>query len=99
MAKSKGASLQDAMPKPGAALSEAPPEADDLMNDHEAKSHMQTLLDAHHIMNDPVKMAKVHKLAGRHENAIKGIKAIGDLNDLRNHKYGGSAARGQTEGQ
>lgn len=47
-------------------------------NDYESQGHLRTLIEAHGIMNDPVKMAKVHKLAGRHHKAIKGIQDIKD---------------------
>lgn len=93
MSKSKGASLQNAMPKSGAELE--PDEDQDLMNDHETQNHLKTIVDAHMIQSDPVKMAKVHKLAGRHSNAIK---AIGDINELRNNKYGGKNARKSSSG-
>ena len=67
-ANMKGAALTQAMP--------ADPEPDENDN-YEVKGHLQTLVDAHGIMNDPVKMKKVHKLAGRHANAIAGIKSMG----------------------
>lgn len=76
----KGANLEQAMPKP----------SDDAEPDEwQTKGHMQTLLDAHEIMNNPHKMKAVHKLAGRHANAIKGIQ---DIKDHYNDKYGGKNA-------
>jgi hypothetical protein len=82
MAKNKklkvdGARLQDSLPQPKIAEPE---------NDYETQNHMRTLMDAHEIMNNPDKMEKVHKLAGRHAKAIRGIK---DISDYKNAKYGG----------
>lgn len=54
------------------------PPKQDLENDYETQNHMRTLIDAHGIMSDPIKMAKVHKLAGRHHKAITGIKDLKD---------------------
>ncbi len=61
----------------------APPK-EDLENDYETQNHLRTLIDAHGIMNDPDKMKKVHKLAGRHHKAISGIKSIDELKQKRN---------------
>lgn len=66
----------------GARLQNAVPEPD---HDYETQNHMRTLIDAHEIMNSPEKMKKVHKLAGRHSKAIRGIK---DISDYKNAKYG-----------
>lgn len=48
------------------------------VDDYESQGHLRTLIEAHGIMNDPEKMAKVHKLAGRHHKAIRGIQDIKD---------------------
>lgn len=81
MAKTKklkidGARLQNAMPQPAE------------QNDYETQGHLRTLIDAHEIMNDEGKMKKVHKLAGRHAKAIRGLK---DISEYKNAKYGGQA--------
>lgn len=59
--------------------------ANDPMKDYETQGHLETIVKAHQILMDPDKMKKVHKLAGRHEKAIK---SIGDLKDLVQKKYG-----------
>lgn len=74
MAKKVTANLENAV---------APPKKD-LENDYEAQGHLRTLIEAHGIMNDPDKMKKVHKLAGRHHKAISGIKSIEELKQKRN---------------
>lgn len=58
---------------------------DDILNDHEAQSHLRTILDAEMIKQDPVKMAKVHKLAGRHQKAIT---SLNDVKDAYQQKFG-----------
>lgn len=63
----------------------AEPDADDIMNDHEAQHHLRTILDAEMIKQDPAKMAKVHKLAGRHEKAIK---SLADVKEAYQQKFG-----------
>lgn len=78
--KVEGSRLQNSLPQP----------AD--QNDYETQGHMRTLMDAHEIMNNPEKMKKVHKLAGRHAKAIRGIK---DISDYKNSKYGGQKNLGQ----
>ncbi len=87
VAKSSGASLEQAMPSPS--KMGGPIEKQDPIDSYEVKDHLDTLMKAHGIMNDPEKMAKVHKLAGRHANAIKGIQ---DIKDHYNLKYGGKNA-------
>lgn len=73
----------------------------DPMNDYETKNHLDTLMQAEMIKADPVKMAKVHKLAGRHMKALSGIKAppeikapritsIKQLKGALNQKFGPS---------
>lgn len=74
--KVKGAELEQAMPKP----------ADD---DWQSEDHLRTLMSAHEIMNNPEKLKKVHKLAGRKAQAIRGIQ---DIKNHYNEKYGGKSA-------
>lgn len=95
MAKNKVASnLQNTLPEPS--------KQEDPLDDYQVKDHLRTLQEAHGIINDPDKMAKVHKLAGRHAKALAGIKAIPkapdikstkDLEDYRNAKYGSAAGK------
>lgn len=42
----------------------------------DTQQHVKTLHSAFDILQDPMKMKKVHKLAGRHHKAIK---SLGDL--------------------
>jgi hypothetical protein len=73
----------------GSDLKDTVPEGeDDILNDHETKGHLNTLMDAHHIMSDPDKMKRVHALAGRHSEALSGIKSVNDLKAVYNSKYG-----------
>jgi hypothetical protein len=67
--KVPGADLGQAMPSITKDKSTAP-------DDYETKGHLQDLIRAHEIMNDPVKMKAVHSLAGRHDKAIKSIQDI-----------------------
>lgn len=67
------------------------PKKVDLMDEHEVKGHLSTLMDAHSIMSDPEKMAKVHALAGRHEKALSGIKSVKQLKDVYQEKFGKKA--------
>ena len=53
--------------------------------EEETSAHLHHLVKAHEIINDPVKMAAVHKLAGRHDKAIKSIQDIKNYNQA---KYG-----------
>lgn len=76
--ESKGSALGEAMPDITEDESTEP-------MDYETKEHMETLLKSHDIMNDPVKLRAVHKLAGRHHKAIRGIQ---DLKDHYQAKYG-----------
>lgn len=67
------------MAKKGADLAQsvsAGPTHSDPVDNYEVQGHLETLQKAHGIMNDPDKMAKVHKLAGRHAKALAGIKAL-----------------------
>jgi hypothetical protein len=61
------------------------PDQDDILNDHEARGHLNTILEAEMIKQDPVKMQKVHKLAGRHMKAITSLK---DVKDVYQAKFG-----------
>lgn len=83
----KGAALEQAMPS----VTKDKSTEEDPQNDWEAKSHLQTLMDAHAIVNDASKMAKVHKLAGRH---MKAVRSIADLKDYANAKYGPKPSSG-----
>lgn len=56
----------------------------------ETQNHLDTLIKAHEIVNNPVHMKAVHKLAGRHRKAISGIQ------DLKNVYNEGMQAKGQT---
>lgn len=59
MAKMKGASLEQAMPK-----SE---------NDYQLEDDMRTMHSAAGIASDPSRLKKVHKLAGRKHKALQGM--------------------------
>jgi hypothetical protein len=90
MAKAKTPKLK------GADLSQAMPQDEDPVNNYTTRGHLQTLTDAHDIMNDPVKLKKVHALAGRHMDALKGLKqpkagvsSTDDLRAIAQKKYGG----------
>lgn len=81
----------------GASLAGSVPEdegPEDIMDDHEAKMHLGTLMDAHGILNNPDKMKRVHALAGRHTGALKSIKSVKDLKNLYDEKYGNSSPNG-----
>ncbi len=85
--KNMGSRLTDAMPKSDEDMDEPM----DPMNDHETRGHLNTLMDAEHIKADPMKMKKVHALAGRHEKALAGIKGFDkapmlSTNDLRSYR-------------
>ena len=60
----------------------------------ETKGHMQDLINAHQIINDPVKMAAVHKMVGRHQKAMKSIQ---DIKDYSNAKYGVQSLKNQPD--
>lgn len=88
--KVKGEDLQNSIPKdpmPASPMDQSDPNREP--SDWETKDHLKTLMDAHEIMNNPVKIKAVHKLAGRHANAIKGIQ---DIKDHYNQTYGGKNA-------
>ena len=74
---------------PGANLSKVdniPAMSDD--DGAEAQGHLNKLVEAHGILNDPEKMARVHGLVGRHVAAVKGIKSTEDLKNIYDEKYG-----------
>ncbi len=52
-------------------------------DDFETKGHLQTLMDAEMIKQDPEKMTKVHALAGRHKMALEGISKPKNISDLK----------------
>jgi hypothetical protein len=81
---SMGGRLGNSLPEPAAIKD------DDPMKDYESKEHLDTLMRAEMIKADPEKMKKVHKLAGRHEKAIRSIK---DLRDTYDEKFGMGALR------
>jgi hypothetical protein len=53
--------------------------------DYETEGHLRTLMDAEVIKQDPEKMAKVHKLAGKHHKAIRSIQ---DIRAAHQEKFG-----------
>ena len=77
--KAPGAELGKSLPDPTKDKSTAPPD------EFETKQHMDTLMKAHEILNNPVHLQAVHKLVGRHEKAIKSIQ---DIKNYRDQKYG-----------
>ena len=80
----------------------ASPKQEDPVDNYETQGHLRTLTEAHGIMNDPEKMAKVHKLAGRHGKAIaaikdvptpdEGFKSLDDVKKYTQDTYGGAGA-------
>lgn len=64
MAKILGASLENSIPKPS---------KQDM--DYETEGHLKTLGEAADIMNNPAKLKRVHKLAGRKHKAVMGLIA------------------------
>lgn len=77
---SVSASLGQAMPASPNAGS-----GDEAPTDYETKDHMDTLMKAHEIMNNPTKLKAVHALAGRHQGAIKSIQ---DIKNYSQNKFG-----------
>lgn len=80
---------------PGASLGKAQPaitkdESTKEPDEWETKGHMNDLIRAHEIINDPVKMQAVHKMVGRHQKAIGSIQ---DLKNLHQQKYGPKAPK------
>ena len=59
------------MPESSVGGVESPKE--DPVDNYETRGHLETLIKAHGIKNDPAKMEKVHALAGRHKKAIEGL--------------------------
>ena len=81
-------------PSAKAAMNAIPaPEKTDSDMQMETKQHMNTLLDAHEIMNNPDKMAKVKSMVGRHK------KAITSLDDLRETANNFSKNNSQDDGE
>ena len=70
------------------------PVANKASNDYETQGHLKTILDAHEIMNDPVKLKAAHKLAGRHKKAITSLE---QLKQIHQDKYGGTMQHGQPQ--
>lgn len=83
MSKLKGASLEQAMPK-----------ASKTETDYQTEDDMRTMHQASGIAADPVRLKKVHKMAGRKHKALQGmldplmkkpkIKSIQDLKNKSN---------------
>lgn len=65
----------------------------DDVSSHESQGHLNTLVSAHKILNNPDHMARVHALVGRHTNAVKGLKSVDDLKSIFNEKYGNGGAQ------
>lgn len=63
-------------------------------DDYETQNHMDTLVKAHGILNDPVKMKRVHALAGRHGKAIQSIRSVKDLKNIYDEKFGAGSGDG-----
>ncbi len=94
---------------PGAEMTQSDPapapDTLQLPDDFQTKGHLQTLMDAHDIMNDPTKMQAVHKLAGRHKKALLGLtagipsispmKSIDQVKQYAQKKYGGPGGTSQ----
>jgi curved DNA-binding protein CbpA len=87
------AELSQAMP----ALTKVNPSPDH--DDWETRDHLNTLSKAHEILSDPVKLAKVHKLAGRHVKAIKSLSDIKAYNQQQHGGPGGQAKESLEEGE
>lgn len=87
--KMKGASLEQAMPKPSSD-----------QEDYETEDHLRTLHKASEIMKDKPKLKKIHALAGRKHKAVqdlvaphlgeKKIRSTDDLREIREKKSGKS---------
>ena len=80
-----GPELGQSVPQPMGA--DLPPSED------ETAEHLHHLVKAHEIATDPTKMAAVHALVGRHNNAVKGIKSVQGLKDHYQSKYGPKAPK------
>ncbi len=58
-------------------------------DDYDAKDHLNTIAQAHAILSDPKKMAKVQKLTKFHKQAVKhSIKSIDDVKAYQQDAYG-----------
>lgn len=60
----------------------------------ETEDHMRTLIKAHEIINNPVHLKAVHKLAGRHRKAVGAITSLQQVRDISNAK---SLAKGKAQ--
>lgn len=89
--KAAGANLGASLPSPRQEPAEDP------VDNYEVRRHLDTLTDAHAILNDPEKMAKVHKLAGRKQKALQGIKSVEDLKSVYKQKFGMGALAGGSD--
>lgn len=58
-------------------------------DDYDAKDHLNTIAQAHAILSDPKKMAKVQKLTKFHKQAVKhSIKSLDDVKSYTQDAYG-----------
>lgn len=75
--KSLNTKISDADPDaiPTSPADGTEPEGDDW----ETKGHLDTLMSAHKIINDPQKMAKVNALAGRHKGVLEHLTKIAPI--------------------
>ncbi len=79
----------------GNTIGDAPtPAHKDEIDNYEVEGHLRTLMDAEKIKQDPEKMKRVHKLAGRHSKAISSIR---DLKSTYDDKFGMGALRKKDE--
>lgn len=80
--------IKISMKAPGASLGNKDIDEDESTkepSEFETKQHLDDILRAHEIINNPVKMKAVHKLAGRHQKAISNIQ---DIKDHYQNAYG-----------
>jgi hypothetical protein len=81
----------------GNALAQSAPMASEKDMEMEDGMHMDTLMKAHELMTDPVKMKRVHALAGRKHKAIT---SLNDIKNALNEKFGPKAKKeGPAEGE
>lgn len=64
--------------------------------ERDTQSHMDALMKAEEIKNDPSKMKRVHALAGRHVQQLKGIRSIQDIKNTYNQKFGSNKPDDET---
>lgn len=105
MAKAKKTKL------PGGALEQANPAPkpveEDPVDNYQTKDHLDTIIKAHGIQQDPDKMEKVHALAGRHVAAIAalkqpsasngGMKSLDQVRKYAQDTYGGVGGKPKSE--